>query len=36
VLIIDEVGYLNHAADAANLLFSVVDQRYLAVAATAA
>lgn len=30
VLIIDEVGYLNHAADAANLLFGVVDQRYLA------
>lgn len=30
VLIIDEVGYLNHAADAANVLFGVVDQRYLA------
>jgi DNA replication protein DnaC len=30
VLIIDEVGYLNHTADAANLLFSVVDRRYLA------
>lgn len=30
VLIIDEVGYLNHAPDAANVLFSVVDLRYLA------
>ncbi|MEY4510360.1 MAG: hypothetical protein RLZZ450_2482 [Pseudomonadota bacterium] len=30
VLIIDEVGYLNHAADAANVLFGVVDQRYIA------
>jgi DNA replication protein DnaC len=30
VLIIDEVGYLNHAADAANVLFGVVDKRYLA------
>lgn len=30
VLIIDEVGYLHHAADAANLLFGVIDQRYLA------
>jgi hypothetical protein len=30
VLIIDEVGYLAHAPDAANVLFGVVDQRYLA------
>jgi DNA replication protein DnaC len=30
VLVIDEVGYLNHADDAANVLFGVVDQRYLA------
>lgn len=30
VLVIDEVGYLNHAADAANVLFGVVDLRYLA------
>jgi DNA replication protein DnaC len=30
VLVIDEVGYLHHAEDAANVLFSVVDQRYLA------
>jgi DNA replication protein DnaC len=30
VLVIDEVGYLNHAADAANVLFGVVDRRYLA------
>ena len=30
VLIIDEVGYLMHAPDAANVLFGVVDQRYLA------
>lgn len=30
VLIIDEVGYLTHAPDAANVLFGVVDQRYLA------
>lgn len=30
VLIIDEVGYLHHAQDAANVLFGVVDQRYLA------
>lgn len=30
VLIIDEVGYLNHAEDAANVLFGVVDHRYLA------
>lgn len=29
VLIIDEVGYLAHAQDAANVLFGVVDQRYL-------
>lgn len=29
VLIVDEVGYLAHAADAANVLFGVVDQRYL-------
>lgn len=30
VLVIDEVGYLHHAQDAANVLFGVVDQRYLA------
>jgi DNA replication protein DnaC len=30
VLVIDEVGYLHHAEDAANVLFGVVDQRYLA------
>lgn len=30
VLVIDEVGYLHHAPDAANVLFGVVDQRYLA------
>lgn len=30
VLVIDEIGYLNHAEDAANVLFGVVDQRYLA------
>jgi DNA replication protein DnaC len=30
VLVIDEVGYLAHAEDAANVLFGVVDQRYLA------
>lgn len=30
VLVIDEVGYLSYAANAANLLFQVVDQRYLA------
>ena len=30
VLVIDEVGYLNHAENAANVLFGVVDQRYLA------
>jgi DNA replication protein DnaC len=29
VLIVDEVGYLAHAQDAANVLFGVVDQRYL-------
>lgn len=29
VLIVDEVGYLHHAPDAANVLFGVVDQRYL-------
>lgn len=28
VLVIDEVGYLNHADDAANVLFGVVDGRY--------
>jgi DNA replication protein DnaC len=30
VIIIDEVGYLKVASDAANVLFGVVDQRYLA------
>ncbi len=30
VLVIDEVGYLHHSEDAANVLFGVVDQRYLA------
>ena len=30
VLVIDEVGYLNHADDAANVLFGVVDARYIA------
>lgn len=30
VLVIDELGYLSYAADAANSLFQVVDQRYLA------
>lgn len=30
VLIIDEIGYLHHAENAANVLFGVVDQRYLA------
>jgi DNA replication protein DnaC len=30
VLAMDEVGYLHHAEDAANVLFGVVDQRYLA------
>jgi DNA replication protein DnaC len=29
VLVIDEVGYLTHSADAANVLFQVVDHRYL-------
>lgn len=29
VLIVDEIGYLAHAQDAANVLFGVVDQRYL-------
>jgi DNA replication protein DnaC len=29
VLIVDEVGYLQHAENAANVLFGVVDQRYL-------
>ena len=29
VLIIDEVGYLTYSADAANVLFQVVDHRYL-------
>jgi DNA replication protein DnaC len=29
VLVIDEVGYLTHCADAANVLFQVVDHRYL-------
>lgn len=29
VLVVDEVGYLQHAANAANVLFGVVDQRYL-------
>ena len=29
VLVVDEVGYLHHATDAANVLFGVVDQRYL-------
>ncbi len=30
VLVIDEVGYLNHSDDAANVLFGVVDGRYIA------
>ncbi len=30
VLVIDELGYLNYAQDAANSLFQVIDQRYLA------
>ena len=30
VLVIDELGYLNYGADAANSLFQVIDQRYLA------
>jgi DNA replication protein DnaC len=29
VLVIDEVGYLTYSADAANVLFQVVDHRYL-------
>ena len=29
VLIIDELGYLNHAADAANVLYRVINERYL-------
>jgi DNA replication protein DnaC len=29
VLVIDEVGYLAHSPDAANVLFQVVDHRYL-------
>ena len=29
VLVIDEVGYLTHSPDAANVLFQVVDHRYL-------
>jgi len=29
VLVIDELGYLSYGADAANLLFQVVDRRYL-------
>jgi DNA replication protein DnaC len=29
VLVIDELGYLSYGPDAANLLFQVVDQRYL-------
>lgn len=29
VLVIDEVGYLNYGPDAANVLFSVIDKRYL-------
>jgi DNA replication protein DnaC len=30
VLIIDELGYLSHAADAANVLYRVINDRYLA------
>lgn len=30
VLVLDELGYLTYGPDAANLLFQVVDQRYLA------
>jgi DNA replication protein DnaC len=30
VLIIDELGYLSHAADAANVLYRVINERYLA------
>lgn len=29
VLIIDELGYLPHAADAANVLYTIIDARYL-------
>lgn len=29
VLVLDEVGYLAHAADAANVLYRVVNERYL-------
>jgi len=29
VLVIDEVGYLTYSADAANVLFQVVDHRHL-------
>jgi DNA replication protein DnaC len=29
VLVVDEVGYLGHPADAANVLFQVVNERYL-------
>ena len=29
VLVIDELGYLSYGPDAANLLFQVVDRRYL-------
>jgi DNA replication protein DnaC len=29
VLVVDEVGYLQHADNAANVLFGVVDQRYI-------
>jgi DNA replication protein DnaC len=29
VLVIDELGYLSHATDAANVLYRVVNERYL-------
>jgi DNA replication protein DnaC len=29
VLVLDEIGYLSHAADAANVLYRVVNERYL-------
>lgn len=29
ILIIDELGYLSHAADAANVLYRVINERYL-------
>ena len=29
VLIVDELGYLSHAADAANVLYRVINERYL-------